>query len=209
MKAIRVLLADDHPALRMGLRLLLDRAADIDVIEETSEGLQTLARIESLKPDVAVLDVQMPGMDGAQIARALREKELATRVLALSAYDDEVYVRAMLAADVAGYVLKDEAPSEIVAAVRAAAAGKRFFSAGVRPIVDRFSRGELPAGLTEREYEVLLLLTKGHSNLEIAHALGVKERTAVFHVSNILQKLDVSSRVEAVVWARDQGLATA
>ncbi|MCB0217300.1 MAG: response regulator transcription factor [Caldilineae bacterium] len=206
VEPITVLLADDHPALRMGLRLLLDRAPDIRVIEEVGDGERALARGIALAPTVMVLDCRLPGLDGVTVAARLRERGATPRVLALSAHDEAQYVRGMLDAGAAGYLLKDEAPGEIVAAVRAVARGKRWFSRGVVDEVRAWDRGERPAGLTERELDVLRLLARGSSNGEIAQQLGVKERTAVFHVSNILRKLDLGSRVEAAVWARDHGL---
>jgi len=203
---IRVLLADDHPALRIGLRLLLDRAPDIEVVDETEDGPRTLARLAALVPDVVVLDCRLPGMAGAEVAAEIRRRGLSTRVLALSAFGDDANVRGMLDAGAVGYLLKDEAPATIVQAVRAAAAGRPWFSQGVASQAAAFARGERPAGLTERELEVARLVARGLGNAEIAHALAVKERTVVFHVSNILRKLDVASRVEIAVWAREQGL---
>ncbi len=203
---ITVLLADDHPALRMGLRLLLDRAPDIRVVEETEDGPRTLARLQALEPRVVVLDCKLPGLDGVEVARRARSMGLSSRVLALSAHDDEAFVRGMLDAGATGYLLKDEAPGVIVEAVRAAARDKAYFSQGVADLARAWQRGERPAGLTERELEVLRLVARGASNGQIGHRLGITERTAVFHVGNILRKLDLSSRVEAALWAHDQGL---
>jgi NarL family two-component system response regulator LiaR len=203
---IRVLLADDHPALMIGLRVLLDRAPDVEVVGETEDGPSALAAVEALAPDVAVLDCQLPGLSGAQVAEEIRHRGLPTRVLALSAYTDDRFVYAMLEAGAVGYLLKEEAPGTIVQAVRAAAAGEACFSPAVAARADAWARGERPGGLTERELEVLRLLAKGLSNKEIARALSVTTRTANFHVGNILHKLDVLSRVEAVVWAKDHGV---
>ena len=122
---IRVLLADDHPALRVGLRVLLDRAPDIEVVGETGDGTETLDRIETLQPDVVVLDCELPGMSGAEVARQVRQRGLQTRVLALSAYADDRYVQGMLEAGAVGYVLKEEAPETIAEAVRAAQRGQQ------------------------------------------------------------------------------------
>ncbi|MGQ9718066.1 MAG: response regulator, partial [Anaerolineae bacterium] len=120
-KAIRVLLADDHPILRLGLRVLLDQAPDVEVVGEAENGEEALTLIEALVPDVAVLDCQLPGLEGTRVALEIQRRGLPVRVLALSAYDDERYVRGMLEAGAAGYLLKDEAPEMIVVAVRAAA----------------------------------------------------------------------------------------
>jgi DNA-binding NarL/FixJ family response regulator len=203
---IRVLLADDHPALMIGLRVLLDRASDIEVIGEAEDGPSALAAIESLTPNVAVLDCQLPGLSGAQVATEVQRKGLPVRVLALSAYTDDRFVYAMLEAGAVGYLLKEEAPGTIVQAVRAAMQDQAYFSPAVSARAEAWARGERPAGLTERELEVLHLLAEGLSNKEIARALSVTTRTVNFHVGNILRKLDVLSRVEAVVWAKDHGV---
>ncbi|MGC9468091.1 MAG: response regulator [Anaerolineae bacterium] len=201
---IRVLLADDHPALRVGLRILLDRESDIAVVGEASNGLEALAMVESLRPAVVVLDCQLPGMEGASVAAEIGRSEFSTAILALSAYDDDCYIAAMYKANAAGYLLKNEAPSQIVNAVRAIAKGGELWSAKQ---VDRASRWEAEVievrdSLTQREREVLYLIAEGLSNKEIAQRLVVTVRTADFHVSNILRKLDVVSRVEAAVWAQ-------
>ena len=205
-KVIGVLLADDHPTLRLGLRVLLDQAPDVEVIGEAEDGEEALALIEALMPDVAVLDCQLPVLEGTEVAQEIRQRGLPVRVLALSAYDDERYVRGMMEAGAVGYLLKDEAPETIVAAVRAAAQGEGYFSPPVAAKVAAWARGERPAGLTEREMEVVRLVAEGMSNKEIAHKLKVKKRTVEFHVGNILRKLGVASRVEAVVWAKEHGV---
>ncbi len=205
---IRVLLADDHPALRVGLRVLLEQVPQVAVVGEAADGREALAQIEALQPDVAVLDCQLPGMAGAEVAEAVRREGLRTRILALSAYQDERYVQAMLAAGAVGYLLKDEAPGVIVAAVQAAARGQGWFSPAIAAQVGAWMRGERQglASLTEREREVLQLVVAGKTNKEIALALAVAERTVEFHVTNILGKLSLASRVEAAVWAKDHGL---
>jgi RNA polymerase sigma factor (sigma-70 family) len=157
---------------------------------------------------MAVLDCQLPGMEGTQVALEIQRRGLPVRVLALSAYDDDRYVRGMLEAGAVGYLLKEEAPETIVAAVRAVARGERLWT------TEQFARArrwrkevqELWERLTEREREVLALVAEGKSNKEIAQALKVTERTVEFHVSNILSKLGLTSRVEAAVWAKEHGL---
>jgi DNA-binding NarL/FixJ family response regulator len=202
---IRVLLADDHPALRIGLRVLLEQAADVQVVGETGDGKDALAQIESLRPDVVVLDCELPGMTGAMVAAEARRRGLPTRVLALSAHADERYVRGMIDAGAAGYLLKEEAPGVIVSAVRAAAKGASWFSPIVAAQVAAWARGEkVPspiADLTEREHQVLRLVAAGKMNKEIGAALGISEKTVEKYLSELFAKLHVASRVEAAVLA--------
>ncbi len=203
---IRVLLADDHPTMRLGLRVLLERATDITIVGEASDGEETLALIEKLQPDVVVLDCEMPGLAGVEAAHEIRRRNLPVRVLALSAYDSERYVRGMMEAGAVGYLLKEEAPGAIVAAVQGAARGEGAFSPRIAARVAAWARGEQPGGLTEREVEILRLVAEGLSNKEIASRLQVAERTVGFHIGNILSKLGVASRVEAAMWAKEQGI---
>jgi len=187
--------------------VLLDRAPDIEVVGEAERGEEALAKILALQPDVAVLDCQLPGLSGPELAREIQRRGLPTRVLALSAYRYEHYIRGMLDAGAVGYLLKEEAPEVIVEAIRKAAQGGMTFSPGVAEVVKAIleGKGEIPQ-LTEREREVLLLMAEGLSNKEIAVKLKVKERTVEFHVGNILRKLGVASRVEAVVKAKERGI---
>jgi DNA-binding NarL/FixJ family response regulator len=201
-----VLLVDDHPALRVGLRVLLERAPDIQVVGEAGDAEQALRAIAGQQPDVVVLDCQLPGRDGASVAHEIVQKGWAARVLALSSYTDDGYVQAMVDAGAVGYLLKDEAPAAIVAAVRAAAQGQNWFSPAIELKMAAWERGELPGDLTERELEVLRLVADGQSNKQIARQLCITVRTANFHVGNILQKLEIASRVEAAVWAKEQGI---
>jgi DNA-binding NarL/FixJ family response regulator len=155
-----------------------------------------------------VLDCRLPGLAETEVAQEIRRQGLPTHVLALSSYDDDRYVRGMLEAGAVGYLLKEEAPETIVAAVRAAARGERLWT------MEQFTRArrwqeeveERWSALTEREREVLALVAAGKSNKEVAQALNVTVRTVEFHVSNILGKLGLTSRVEAAVWAREHGL---
>lgn len=202
---ISVILADDHPALRVGLRVLLDREPDIAVVGEADDGDTALTLIETLAPSVAVLDCQLPGQDGVAVAAAVRAQGLPTLVVALSAYDDDRYLAGMAAVGAVAYLLKNEAPGRIVAAVRAAVRGEPLWTAVQLARVRRWQAevAALRESLTERECEVLRLVAGGLSNKEIAQALTISVRTTDFHVSNILRKLGLISRVEAAVWAKE------
>lgn len=200
---IQIHLADDHPTFRLGIRALAEQAPDLDVIAETSEGHATLAQIRQLRPTVAVLDCQLPGLSGADVAAEVRLGGLPTRILAVSAFGDAKHVRDMLAAGALGYLLKDEAPSVIVEGIRSTARGEGRFSHGVTRWLGGLPRN-LPE-LTRREHTVLKLISTGRTNKEIAGTLGIAERTVEFHIGNLLAKLQVSSRTEAAVWAKDFG----
>jgi DNA-binding NarL/FixJ family response regulator len=202
---ILVVLADDHPALRVGLRVLLDREVDIHVVAEVDDGIAALELTTTLSPDVIVLDCQLPGLDGATVAAEIRRRALLTRVLALSAYDDDRYIAEMHQAGAAGYLLKSEAPGEIASAVRSIGQGAELWTARQIARADRWRAevAEVRESLTERELEVLASVAEGFSNKEIALQLVVTVRTVDFHVSNILRKLNVMSRVEAATWAQE------
>lgn len=201
---IRVVLADDHPALRFGLRVLLDREPDISVVGEAGDGPTALEMSRTFTPDVLVLDCQLPEMDGAAVAGEIASQGIPTHVVALSAYDDDRYIAGMAHAGATGYLLKNEAPSRIVSAVRSVVAGIPLWTPDQLARAARWEAEivRVRDGLTDREREVLGLVTEGLSNKEIAQRLVVTVRTVDFHVSNILRKLDAVSRVEAAVWAQ-------
>ncbi len=210
---ITVLLIDDHPPIRVGMRVLLDHHDDIEVVGEATDGASALALHDALHPDVMVLDCQLPDQDGPSVAETLRARGSDSRVLALSAYSDERYVRGMLAAGAIGYMLKSEAAETIVAAVRATAEGRAFFSASIAAQLASLARSDdggstLPDDVqqpTAREMEVLQQLATGRTNLQIARELGIAERTVRFHVENLFGRLNVDNRVEAVVKAMKLG----
>ena len=211
--AISVVLVDDHPALRMGMRIMLEQAPDSQALAEASTGEEALAQIEALLPDVAVLDCQLPGMSGTDVAAEVRRLGLPVRVLALSAYTDDQVIQGMIQAGAVGYLLKEEAPAAIVDAVRAAARGEGRWSASVASKLAAWTmrppQVELPAksgDLTEREIDVLRLLARGWDNHRIGKELHISERTVRFHLRNIYDKIGAQTRSEAAVWAVHQGL---
>ena len=209
MTTIRVLLADDHPIVRTGIRTLLDGVADIEVVAEAQSGVQALELVEQLLPDVLLLDMEMPGLSGVDVAKRLKLLKSPVRVLALSAYDDAQYVRNLLTNGASGYLTKEEAPEMIVDAVRGVARGEEgWLSRRAVATVTAWARGDADdsSGLTEREQEVLPLIVAGKTNQEIALALKISEKTVEKHVGSILNKFNVASRVEAAVQAVQRGL---
>lgn len=209
---IRVILADDHPVVRTGIRALLERADDILVVAEVGKGDEVFALVKQLNPDVLLLDMEMPGLTGVEVAMRLKEDAAAVRVLALSAYDDEQYIRNLLLNGAAGYLTKEEAAEGIIDAVRGVARGEEgWFSRRAMAQLSALARQDSRLGegkhLTQRELEVLKLVVAGKTNLEIGLNLGISEKTVEKHMSALFVKLNVSSRVEAAVLAVQRGLA--
>jgi len=200
---IRVLIVDDHPVVRNGLRAFLNAQPDIVVVGEASEGEGALRQIEALRPDVVLLDCCLPGPEGPAVATAIRERHPTVSVLALSAYDDDRLLWGMWAAGAVGYVLKDAPLERILAAVRAAGRGEpRFWPEQVERALRWLEEtGRKWESLTEREREVLVRMAEGKSNREIAADLWISEKTVEKHVGRILEKLGVNTRIEAAIWA--------
>jgi DNA-binding NarL/FixJ family response regulator len=208
---IRVVLADDHAVLRSGLRALLEMESDIEVIAEASNGTDAVRLLEGLKPDVALVDLSMPGLNGVEIARQARTLSPATRVVILSAYGDEEYVRDALKAGVAGYLLKRIEMPSLVAAIRLAMAGEVVWDSGcaqtaLREPAARTSSESAGMQMPHvREMEVLRLAAAGRANKEIAARLGISQRTVQTHLLNTYRKLGVDNRASAVLRAVRQG----
>lgn len=200
---IRVILADDHAVVRAGIRQFLERAGDIIVDGEADDGKRAIALIEQHHPDVAVLDIQMPGATGIEVTRWVRANLRKTGVLILTAYDDDPYVIAVLQAGANGYVLKTASPLEIIQAVRDVHAGKSAIHQAItNKLVDNViqRRTDPPIEeLSDREIEVLLAIAKGLTNKAIAIQLGISDRTVQVHIAHIFHKLNAASRTEAVV----------
>jgi DNA-binding NarL/FixJ family response regulator len=206
---IRVLLADDHPVLRMGLRILLNKASDIQVVAEAGDGAEALRLIKELKPDVTILDYQLPKLSGAEVAKEIQKGNLSTRVLALSSHKDIRTVRDMLGAGAVGYLVKDEAPQVIIEAVRTVVHDSWFSPSIATHVLTLMHNKQAVAPgkeiLTKRESEVLNGLMKGKTNIEIGRDLHISHRTVAYHVENIFNKLGVNNRTEAVVQAIRRG----
>lgn len=184
----------------------MEQDAEIRVIGETGDGRDALQEIETMCPDIAVIDCQLPGLEGIEVAAEIKRRGIPTRVLALSSYAEERYVREMLEADAVGYLLKEEAPERIVEAVRAAARGERTFSAKISKMIAEWSQGKRPYNLSEREILILRLLVSGKANKEIAVNLEISEKTVEKYLAELFKKLGVAARVEAAVKAVREGL---
>jgi DNA-binding NarL/FixJ family response regulator len=205
---LRVLIADDHGIVRSGVKLLLDRQPDIEVVAEAEDGVEAVAKVIELRPDVAVLDVSMPRMTGIQATHEIKRQTPDTQVLILSMHDDERYLFEALRAGAAGYVLKRAADQDLVDAVRAAGRGEPFLTASAQQtlIRDFLDRGDEPQELSPREQEVVKLIAEAHTNKEIAEILHLSEKTVESHRARVLQKLGMRDRVELVRYAIRRGL---
>lgn len=209
---IRVLLVDDHQVVRRGLRTFLEVQDDIEVVGEAADGDEGVARTEELVPDVVLMDVKMPGTDGIEALRRIRESGSAARVLVITSFTEQRTVVPALRAGAAGYVYKDVDPEALAKAIRSVHAGHVLLQPDVAgALLAQETGGGTTQGrgttLTEREREVLALIADGRSNREIARALVVSEKTVKTHVSNILMKLDLADRTQAALWAVRHGLS--
>ncbi|GAA2236506.1 response regulator transcription factor [Streptomyces amakusaensis] len=210
-KVIRVLLVDDHQVVRRGLRTFLEVQGDIEVVGEAGDGAEGVARAEELKPDVVLMDVKMPGTDGIEALRKLRDLANPAKVLIVTSFTEQRTVVPALRAGASGYVYKDIDPEALAGAIRSVHAGHVLLQpevAGALLTQEDTGAGSGRGGtLTEREREVLGLIADGRSNREIARALVLSEKTVKTHVSNILMKLDLADRTQAALWAVRHGLA--
>ncbi|WP_214110093.1 response regulator transcription factor [Acrocarpospora catenulata] len=210
---IRVLLVDDQQLVRMGLRMLFDSAPDIEVVGEAATGSEAVRLVEDTVPDVVLMDLRMPGLDGVAATRRIVASHAAVRVLALTTFDDDDHLYPALAAGACGFLVKDTPPADLVAAVRRAAEGDRTFSSGaLSRLVDQAvtthataTPASLP--LTRREREVLALVGEGLSNPEIATRLSVGVTTVKTHVASVMTKTGCTNRIRLAVLATQHGLA--
>ena len=216
--SVRVLIADDQALVRAGFRKLLEAESGIDVVGEAEDGASALMAARRLRPDVVLMDIRMPRMDGIEAARRMAADVPHTRVVILTTYDLDEYVYQALRAGACGFLLKDAPPDQLVAAVRLAASGDALLAPAItRRLIEEFARRPMPdpeltaqlGSLTEREREVLVYLARGLGNAEIARELHVGEATVKTHVANVLQKIQARDRVQAVVFAYESGFVSA
>jgi two-component system response regulator NreC len=216
MSKLKILLADDHNLIRAGLRLVLTQEADFAVVGEAENGRQAVAMAESARPDVVVMDVGMPDLNGIEACRQIRESLANTQVVMLSMHSDEAYVLRALKAGARAYLLKDSAEADLSRAIRAVAEGKSFFSPAVgRVLLEDYMRKLERTGaedsyelLSSREREILQLVAEGKSSKEIANLLHLSVYTVETHRAKIMQKLNLRSTAEAILYAVRKGIIT-
>ncbi len=213
MSRITVVLADDHHVVRQGIRALLEAQGDFGVIGEEADGLKVVDLVDRLRPNVLVLDLQMPGLNGLEITRRIAQRGLGTRVVILSMHANETYVLEALRHGAAGYVLKDASPAEVVEAVREVSAGHRYLSRGLseRAIAAYAEKAKATVTdaydtLTSREREVLQLAAESSSTSEIAARLGISPRTVETHRENLMRKLGLQSQTDLIRYALRRGI---
>ncbi|HHT43619.1 MAG TPA: response regulator transcription factor [Firmicutes bacterium] len=219
--SITVLIVDDHPLLRQGLKTLLELEGGITVVGQASNGPEAIRLAKQLQPDVVLLDINMPGMNGVEVAKVLREQQPDLGILVLTIHDDETYVKEMIRSGAKGYLLKDAEPRQVVQAIKKVAAGESVYPTDLMErVMERYHQLEVRMGrlqsaaaindlsLTNRELEILRYIVEGMRNKEIANALYISEKTVKNHITNLLRKLDVEDRTQAAVFAVSQGLFT-
>jgi DNA-binding NarL/FixJ family response regulator len=212
MDTIHVLIADDHTLFRAGLRALLNLFPDIQVVGEAASGEETITKAEALKPDIILMDIQMPGVNGIEATRRIVHNQPNTGIIVVTMFEDDASVFSAMRAGARGYILKEAGEEEVLRAIRAVAQGEAIFGPAIaRRMVHFFSRpSQAPdpvfPELTEREREVLDLIARGETNAEITQRLVLSPHTVRNHISNIFSKLQVTDRAEAIIRAREVGM---
>jgi len=211
--SIRVLVADDQSMVRAGFRMLLSRDAEIDVVAEACNGVEAVDKAARFEPTVVLMDIQMPELDGIEATRRILAADGAIRILILTTFDLDEYLYEALRAGASGFVLKDDPPEQLLAAIRTIARGDALLSPAVtKRVIEQFTRTPRATPpkaldeLTERELDVFRLIARGLSNVEIGRELYISDTTVKTHITHILQKLDLRDRVQAVVLAHEIGL---
>jgi DNA-binding NarL/FixJ family response regulator len=214
--SIRVLVADDQSMVRAGFRMLLSGEPDIEVVAEASNGADAISQTARFRPTVVLMDIRMPVLDGLEATRRILATADAPRILILTTFDLDEYIYEALSAGASGFVLKDDPPEQLIAAVRTVAAGEALLSPAVtKRVINQFTRGPRPAAprqfdeLTAREQEIFRLIAGGLSNAEIGRELYISDTTVKTHITHILQKLSLRDRVQVVVLAYESGLVQA
>ncbi len=203
-----VVVVDDHRLVRAGLRTIIDASADLEVVGEAGDGAQAVAVVGAADPDVVLMDLSMPGVDGIEAIRRLRTAGHETPVVVLTSFAEPERVRSALEAGAVGYLLKDSEPRDVLEAVRAAVAGHAPLDPRVtRALLPSADRGPSDVSLSGREREVLFHVAKGLPNKQIARTLGISERTVKVHLGNVFRRIGVSDRTSAALWARDHGIS--
>jgi DNA-binding NarL/FixJ family response regulator len=209
---LRVLVADDHATVRQGLKLLIDSQSDMTVVGEAADGNHVLEQVDALKPDIVVMDISMPGMNGLVATRLLKRAQPAAAIVALTRHEDDTYVEELLRAGASGYVLKQSAPNEFLRAIRAVAAGGVYLDPAMTSRVadgllerDRAAVHPSPAAISARESAVLRLIAVGYSNKEVATQLEISVKTVEVHKANAMRKLGLTGRVDVIRYGVLQG----
>jgi len=216
MKTIKILIADDHKILRQGIITLLDSQPDLEIVGEAHDGKETVEKARQLKPDVVLMDIGMPNLNGLEATRQIKKHNPGTKVLILTIHKNEEYIFQSLQAGASGYLLKDTAVEDLISAIHSVSKDDSFLSPGIsKTVIDAFlrksARERVPTAfdtLTPREREILQLIAEGHSNPEIAKRLYISKKTVEAHRSHIMEKLDIHDVVDLVKYAIRKGIVT-